>query len=582
MRRISLALPALLLDVLPVAAFAGVGYLLGPVVAAGDTGQTVLLIVIEAGVIFGGALCFARLLVAPNAPGLRLIPMTDASAHAVLRWVGWLAGIAVFGLAPLDIALLLGLDAAAHLALAKLVLLIDHVLLVVVILRNRRAVAAHLRAPKRLDGMLPRVLSGLADVWHIFAIVLVMGMWLIWAVGWQTGYTRLLQFVGLAIAIGVVTRLVIEILLAGLRHLLRVPDKSGGAAAPGGAGARAARYYVLIGMGITFAVRVVGLVVLLQLSGADALGWLFGNTLGRQAISALISVAVTLCVAAAAWEGVNIALDRHLDGLSRRAQIGKETRLRTLLPILRSGLAALLITLAGLTVLSDIGVNIAPLLAGAGIIGVAIGFGSQKLVQDLITGVFLLLENAMQVGDFVTLAGVSGTVEHLSVRTIRLRAGDGSMHIIPFSSVTMVNNTNRGLGNAAVSVSVTADQDPDAVGEALKAVAVEMRGDPAFKADMLSDLELWGVDKVDGVETTIVGQIVCTDTGRWGVQREFNRRYRKRFRELGIDIAMPTQTLLVRRAEAETHDDAGPRNGAGRTAATVKESPPPSSLGHGE
>ena len=297
MRRISLALPALLLDVLPVAAFAGVGYLLGPVVAAGDTGQTVLLIVIEAGVIFGGALCFARLLVAPNAPGLRLIPMTDASAHAVLRWVGWLAGIAVFGLAPLDIALLLGLDAAAHLALAKLVLLIDHVLLVVVILRNRRAVAAHLRAPKRLDGMLPRVLSGLADVWHIFAIVLVMGMWLIWAVGWQTGYTRLLQFVGLAIAIGVVTRLVIEILLAGLRHLLRVPDKSGGAAAPGGAGARAARYYVLIGMGITFAVRVVGLVVLLQLSGADALGWLFGNTLGRQAISALISVAVFLSAA---------------------------------------------------------------------------------------------------------------------------------------------------------------------------------------------------------------------------------------------------------------------------------------------
>ena len=114
-------------------------------------------------------------------------------------------------------------------------------------------------------------------------------------------------------------------------------------------------------------------------------------------------------------------------------------------------------------VLSEIGINIAPLLAGAGIIGVAIGFGSQKLVQDLITGIFLLLENAMQVGDYVTVSGLSGTVEKLSVRTIRLRAGDGSVHIIPFSSVTTVTNVNRGLGNASVSVVVDYDEDTDRV-----------------------------------------------------------------------------------------------------------------------
>ncbi len=99
--------------------------------------------------------------------------------------------------------------------------------------------------------------------------------------------------------------------------------------------------------------------------------------------------------------------------------------------------------IAGLIVLSQVGLNIAPLLAGAGVLGVAIGFGSQKLVQDLITGLFLLLENAMQVGDVVPLGGLSGTVEHLSIRTIRLRALDGSVHIIPFSSVTTVTNQTR-------------------------------------------------------------------------------------------------------------------------------------------
>jgi small-conductance mechanosensitive channel len=195
--------------------------------------------------------------------------------------------------------------------------------------------------------------------------------------------------------------------------------------------------------------------------------------------------------------------------------------------------------------LSAIGVNTAPLLAGAGIVGLAIGFGSQKLVQDVITGIFLLLENAMQIGDWVTVSGLSGTVENLSVRTIRLRAGDGSVHVIPFSSVTSVTNTNRGLGNASVSVSVAFEEETDRVCDVLKEIAAQMRQEPSFASQMLSDLQLWGVDKVDGAATTIAGQIVCTDSGRWSVQREFNRRMKKRFQELGIEIYNPLRMIVL-------------------------------------
>jgi hypothetical protein len=109
----------------------------------------------------------------------------------------------------------------------------------------------------------------------------------------------------------------------------------------------------------------------------------------------------------------------------------------------------------------------APLLAGAGIVGIAVGFGSQKLVQDVVTGLFLLLENAIQVGDFVTVSGLSGTVEDLSIQTIRLRAGDGSVHITPFSSVTSVTNTNRGIGNSSVSVNLAYNEDTDRASEVL-------------------------------------------------------------------------------------------------------------------
>jgi small-conductance mechanosensitive channel len=218
--------------------------------------------------------------------------------------------------------------------------------------------------------------------------------------------------------------------------------------------------------------------------------------------------------------------------------------------MMRTTLLCIILAVVVLTALSELGVNIAPLLAGAGIVGIAIGFGSQKLVQDLITGLFLLLENAVQVGDFVTVSGLSGVVENLSIRTIRLRASDGSVHIIPFSSVTSVTNTNRGIGNAAISVNVAYHEDTDRVGLILKEIAAEMRADPAFKAKIRSDLDLWGVDKLDAAMVTLAGQIECTDAGRWPVQREFYRRMKKRFQELGIEIARPAQSTVVLQLQA--------------------------------
>jgi small-conductance mechanosensitive channel len=216
-----------------------------------------------------------------------------------------------------------------------------------------------------------------------------------------------------------------------------------------------------------------------------------------------------------------------------------------LLPLLRTTLLVAIAVVTALMVLSEIGINIAPLLAGAGIIGVAIGFGSQKLVQDLINGIFLLLENAMQVGDAVTVSGLSGTVEALSIRTIRLRAGDGSVHIIPFSAVTSVTNVNRGLGNASINVTVDFEEDTDRVADALRQIVREMRAEPDLAPKMLSDLQLWGVDKLDGAAVTLAGQVVCTDSGRWSVQREFNRRMKGRFQELGIRIYNPMRTIAV-------------------------------------
>jgi small-conductance mechanosensitive channel len=273
--------------------------------------------------------------------------------------------------------------------------------------------------------------------------------------------------------------------------------------------------------------------------------WLVASDAGLRILSSCGTLVITIVLAFGVWEAVNIGVQLHLERLQREAQMAKSARLRTLLPLLRSTLLGVVAVVAGLMILSEIGINIAPLLAGAGILGVAIGFGSQKLVQDLITGIFLLLENAMQVGDWVTVSGLSGNVEALSVRTIRLRASDGSVHIIPFSAVTSVTNVNRGLGNASVTVTVDYAEDTDTVSAELKAIVVGMRAEPTYSALMLSDLQLWGVDKVDGASVTIAGQVVCTDSGRWTVQREFNRRMKMRFQELGIGVYNPTRTIAL-------------------------------------
>ncbi|MDU8502955.1 mechanosensitive ion channel, partial [Pseudomonas syringae] len=146
----------------------------------------------------------------------------------------------------------------------------------------------------------------------------------------------------------------------------------------------------------------------------------------------------------------------------------------------------------------------------------------------------------------------------------RLRAGDGSVHVVPCSAVTTITNASRGAGNAAVSVNVSYKEDTDRAGEVLKDIVAGMRQETTYRALIRGDLELWGVDKVDGSVVTIVGQIRCTDGGRWSVQREFNRRMQRRFQEEGIESASMGQTILMQiPAPSEPDTNTMPRRAAG-------------------
>ena len=420
--------------------------------------------------------------------------------------------------------------------------LIVHLCVIVMILQCRESVAARIRSHRPDPGVGGRVRNRLASIWHLVAIFYIAALWLVWAAEVRNGYVRIWHVFLITIGVLVVARLLSIVALGALDRAMRVsPDAR---ARYPGLEKRADRYYPLLRRSASFVLVLATGLALLQAWGIDMLDWFHRSTLGGKLASATLTIVVAAALAVAVWEAVNAGMDSHVARLQQQAQLARSARLRTLLPILRTLLLVVLLATFGLTALSEIGVNIAPLLAGAGILGVAIGFGSQKLVQDFITGIFLLVENAMQVGDWVTVAGLSGSVENLSIRTMRLRAGDGSVHIIPFSSVSTVTNVNRGIGNAAISVAVPIEEDSDRVSEVLSGIAREMRGEERFAEMMRSDFQLWGVDKVDSGVVTIVGQIVCTDAGRWAVQREFNRRLTIRFKEQGLRVATPVTTVF--------------------------------------
>lgn len=557
--RLPFVLGRLVLELLPVFIFVGVATaLLGTEIGEPTTVRLVILAVANAYAFSRGLICVVRALAGP----FGLFPVRAETAAYVEIWARRIVGVGVSGIAFANVALLLGLHRAGYAALLRMVMLVVHLFVVVIILQCRRQVAEAIRAPAERQGIAARLRNRIAGGWHYLAIALDLALWAVWALNIRNGYSLLLQYFVGTVVVALITRVAIMVTLSLIDRGFRIKPEI--LQRFPGLETRANRYLPLLRRIVSGVIAFVGFVAVLEVWGVDAIVWFYGGQIGSRLISAVATIGIAVVIAAAIWEASNALMDRQINTLSRDGHYARAARLRTFQPMLRTALLCLIATVVGLTALSEIGVNVAPLLAGAGIVGIAIGFGSQKLVQDLITGLFLLLENTVQVGDTVSVSGLTGVVENVSIRTIRLRAGDGAVHIVPFSAVTTITNASRGAGNASVSVNVAYKEDTDRAGQILKDIVDEMRREPEFRAAIRGDLELWGIDKVDGAMVSIVGQIRCTEAGRWPVQREFNRRMKLRFQQHGIEVASPVQTILMQVASpADGAANLTPRRAAG-------------------
>jgi small-conductance mechanosensitive channel len=230
---------------------------------------------------------------------------------------------------------------------------------------------------------------------------------------------------------------------------------------------------------------------------------------------------------------------------SRKANPEDRQRLETLGRVFRYAANVAITALAGMLVFTELGISIAPILATAGVLGLAVGFGAQSLVKDYFTGFFLLLENQIRHGDVIEVDGKAGLVEEVTLRYVRLRSYDGNVHFVPNGQISTVTNMTREHSYAVIDVGVAYREEIDEVFSVIREVAREMRADQAYKDIILDDMELAGVDNWADSAVVIRLRFKVAPIQQWGVRREFLRRLKRAFDAHGIEIPFPHLTIYA-------------------------------------
>jgi small conductance mechanosensitive channel len=534
------------IEIAPVAVFAAACYVVLPFTAPSATTRAIALAIVNAVVLTRVIIAAAFLVLSPSSWSLRLLPFSDETAEYAYIWVRRLATLAIYGYFAAQAALLLGLPAAGYATVLNALGLVIAAMLVILVLQNRHEVADWIRGagPEAAAARATAVQSLrrlLADLWHILAILYVASIYSVWALRIEGGFQFVLAATLLTVVILALARLLAAVSDRAIARGFSVSDDVKRLYPT--LEERANRYLPILNAVAKFAIYGVAGLALLQVWGLQAIGWVTSD-IGRELTATVITIALALAVALALWEMAGLYMESYLARAEMHGEPEeKRARIRTMMPLARNALLVVLVTMVGLIVLAQLGINIAPLLAGAGIIGLAVGFGAQKMVQDVFTGMFVFLEAAVAVGDVVELGGHSGVVEAMSIRSIRLRDLEGNVHTIPFSAVSTVMNYTKDFSYYMFDVGVGYGENTDRVVTIMREVADGMRNDKHYASAILESLDVLGLDRFADSAVVIKARIKTMPGRQWMVGREFNRRLKMRFDEVGIEIPFPQRTI---------------------------------------
>jgi small-conductance mechanosensitive channel len=479
----------------------------------------------------------ARFLLARTPEHARLLPFDDGPAHLLRAFIVALA--ALFGL---GIALRSLLNAAAMSqesvdVLSVIFWIVGFLMLVSAVWAVRKPIAYLIRG----DGHRGAVVGWLADLWPIaatayFAALLVGGLFNVLAgvpLTTGTGFASVVVFVALPVIDMALCRALLAI---SVEHKERLTA---------GQMSVLADYEPVFRHAIHIVVVVSGLLAIAALWDLDVSGYA-QRSLGGKIASSLLGIGIVLLVAYMLWEIVKTAIDRRLVADGDLPSDEPRTRLRTVLPILRATLLVTIVVIAALSILAAMGFDILPLLAGAGVIGVAIGFGSQTLVRDIVSGAFFLMDDAFRLGEYIEVGDAKGRVERINLRSVFLRHHRGALNILPYGEIKRLRNTSRDWSVHVMEFRLTYDTSMLQVKKILKQIGEELSADPDYAQDMLQPLKSAGVMAAEDSAIVVRAKFTARPGNTaWVVRRVAYDKIIRAFKAAGIRFAHRQVTVDV-------------------------------------
>ena len=518
-------------ELLPLAAFSLVSVWLAQLAFAPGSPERAFHIAYLTGAILILAADLAlKFVLSPAAASLRLVHLPDEAAVFLHKWLLRVAAASILLWLTTGLLVLAGMPLKPHLVLVLVTGLIVAGMLAIMVMECRETVSAALRDYATAEGGAWR--ASFAATWHLFALLYIAGVWLLWATSMLDRKDSAVWAAVASVGVLLVYPLLSRWIGRGLDDLLS-----------GGAPVTEARRNEIA----TVLHRVMRiLLVVLLFAGVHEL-WDFdvfdeaGARIRRVIVSASFDLTAALLLAIVGWQLIKVGIDRRLQSREVDGALVEPTqRERTLLPLARKFLIVVLVVMTVMLILSALGVNIGPLLAGAGVVGLAVGFGAQTLVRDIITGVFLLLDDAFRVGEYIVSGSYKGTVESIGIRALKLRHHRGPVYTVPFSELKGIQNQSRDWVIDKFTIGITYDSDLEKARKLIKKIGEALAADPAYAPNILEPLKMQGVETFGDFAIQVRVKMKTKPGEQFVIRRKANAMIKKAFDENGIKFAFPT------------------------------------------
>ena len=519
----------------------------------------------------------AATIFAPGAPGLRLFPLQDTGAAFLHHWI---LGITIVAGTVTGTGVILfrsGISTQLYMLIYSGAGALVIVALMIMIWQSRQRVAQALTSGKDEKGTFGH---RLASNWHYLAILYVFFMGIYWIndvyLEQDADIVKLIASIFLIPLFIGLDQWAQRLLKMASGELTEVIDLSGDEQAdqdqPPESRMDIKHYIPLIRRFLRILLIALLFFIMLRFWGIDLP---FGRFFTHSVLSILITVALGLI----AWQIIKTRIDQKLREEMPESDEDMEeggaggSRIGTLLVLLRKFVLAILFVFVSLIVLSSLGVNIGPLIAGAGVVGLAIGFGAQTLVKDIIAGIFFLIDDAFRVGDFIETSGTQGMVEHISLRSLRLRSARGPIHTIPFGSMGTVTNNSRDYIITKLDFRVRYDTDVDKVRKIIKRINMEIQEHPEMGPNLLDKVKSQGVRALDDSAMIMRVKFKTIPGQQFVIRREVYRMMKEAFAENDIEFAHRNVTVYMPPAEKDkqTADKVAQAGAAAAAIAAAQE-----------